>query len=96
MIYLNNLFFMHLYYIEWWDIRDDNFYVKKSNNKKWYPYDSLLSYLLENIRLSNICELRTQNISEYNEILKLCNLFWITIPQRLRLRFNRINIIEND
>lgn len=87
---------MHLYYIEWWDIRDDNFYVKKSTNKKWYPYDSLLNYLLDNIRLSNICELRTQNISEYNEVLKLCNLFWVAIPQRLRLRFNWINIIEND
>lgn len=72
---------MNLLYIQWAEYRDDEFYVKWTKTSNWYEVNEKLNKLKWEVNKLSDWISRTQYIREYNDIKKVCVLFWYTLPK---------------
>lgn len=70
---------MNNMYISWAEYKDKIFYIKRKHNDKWYEVEELLHQIREYVKQLDMQDLRTQNIREYHDILKVCTVFWYSI-----------------
>lgn len=90
-------------YLEWCEFRDNNIYVKRASNKKWYNAIDLLEQICNFVNTSDRCNLLTEFSYEFSEIKKSYQFLWIDFPKwyvlitdRSKFKYQKDKIIKDD